>query len=168
MTNWGGYRQFCNLFFYRNMGVWGQFFFFQREVWKHIGKVKIRWKLFPKEGRGGSPNCLPEPKQRDDKAWKTNCGGAEHPGQGNLHLGGGQQLCQGDGGRGGVCHPPVPHQDGQFEELKIVTVLKDNTYCSPFKHKVQEVYKYIMNESLKIMTHIVRGGGLKSLSCTTP
>ena len=100
--------------------------------------MKIHWKLFPKEGTGSSANCLPEPKQRDDKAGKTNCGGAEHPGQGDLHLGGGgqgkfylgggQQPCQGGGGRGGVRHPPLPHQDGQFEELKIATVLKDNTY----------------------------------------
>ena len=65
-------------------------------------------------------------------------------GQEDLHLGGGQQPCQGGGGRGDVHHPPVPHQDGQFEELKIVTVFKDNTYRSPFKHNDQGVYKYTL------------------------
>ena len=110
MTKWGGCRQFCNLSLNQTMGAWGQncFCFFKeksRSGWGgwggrevsgpiilfHIGKVKIRWKLFPKEGTGSSANCLPEPKQRDDKAWKTNCGGAEHPGQGDLHFGGGGQ-----------------------------------------------------------------------------
>ena len=134
----------------------------------HIGKVKVRWKLFPKEGTGSSANCLPEPKQRDDKAGKTNCGGAEHPGQGDLHLGGGgqgkfylgggQQPCQGGGGRGGVRHPPLPHQDGQFEELKIATVLKDNTYCSPFKHNDQGVYKYRLWMSHWKLWYILWGG----------
>ena len=127
---------------------WSQWPYNIVSYWKGENSLKT----LLKEGTGGSANCLPEPKQRDDKAGKTNCGGAEHPGQGDLHfggggqgevhLGGGQQPCHGGGGRGGVRHPPLPHQDGQFEELKIATVLKDNTYCSPFKHNDQGVYKY--------------------------
>ena len=80
MTKWGGCRQFCNLSLNQTMGAWGQncFFFSKRSLEAgggfggsevsgpiisfHIGKVKIQWKLFPKEGTGGSPNCLPEPK----------------------------------------------------------------------------------------------------------